>query len=215
MSATELERTSLVDRLRRYLADIPQSERRIVAIAGAPASGKSTVASELERRLNDVELGSTAMVPMDGFHYDDEVLVPRGWRPRKGAPHTFDVGGYAAALERLRASAEDAVAVPRFDRSVEIARAGAILIERGVRLILTEGNYLLLDDPPWSSLRPHFDVTVLIVADMKTLEARMRQRWVEYGLEEEVIKARLQENDLPNARLVCERSTEPDWVIRS
>ena len=152
---------------------------------------------------------------MDGYHYDDEVLGPRGWQSRKGAPHTFDVGGFASALRRLKANEEETVAVPRFDRSIEIARAGAILLEQDVRLIISEGNWLLLDDEPWPTLRPYFDRTALVVADMETLAVRNRQRWVEYDMDEAFIRAKLEDNDLPNARHVYERSAQPDWIIRT
>lgn len=215
MSATEFHPADFLAHLEAYVRDIPRGERRIVAIAGAPASGKSTIATGVEQRLNDIDPGSTALLPMDGFHYDDEVLTPRGWRPRKGAPHTFDVGGYASALLRLQANDEATVAVPRFDRDIEIARAGAILIEQGARLIVSEGNWLLLDDEPWPLLRPYFDRTALVVADMGTLEARNRQRWVDYGKDEDFIRAKLADNDMPNARLVYDRSTDPDWIIRT
>jgi pantothenate kinase len=215
MPAAGFESEGFLEHIRTYAASIPNGERRIVAMAGAPASGKSTIAERIERSLNESVPGSCALLPMDGFHYDDEVLTPRGWQSRKGAPHTFDVGGYAAALHRLQANAEDSVAVPRFDRSIEIARAGAILIDRGVRLIVTEGNWLLLDDAPWPSLRPLFDKTALVVARMDTLEARNRQRWVDLDKDEAFIKTKLEGNDLPNARLVYERSGEPDWVIRT
>jgi pantothenate kinase len=197
------------------LRDVPAGERIIVAIAGAPASGKSTIAAALEQHLDAVEPGSAALLPMDGYHYDDEVLVPRGWRPRKGAPHTFDVGGYASSLRRLKAGDEPSVAVPRFDRDIEIARAGAIIIEPSARLIITEGNWLLLEDEPWPMLRPYFDHTALVVTDMATLEQRNRQRWVDYDFTEEMIRAKLDDNDMPNARLVYERSAEPDWIVRT
>ncbi len=107
------------------------------------------------------------------------------------------------------------MAVPRFDRTIEIARAGAILIEPSVRLVVSEGNWLLLDDEPWPSLRPFFDQTALVVADMDTLEARNRQRWVDIDMAEADIRTKLEDNDLPNARLVYERSGEPDWIIRT
>jgi pantothenate kinase len=215
MAPIELDERSFIARVKAYMAEIPAGERRIVAIAGAPASGKSTLAAELERRLNQATPGSTALLPMDGFHYDDEVLGPRGWHARKGSPHTFDVGGYAAALGRLVANEEETVAVPRFDRDIEIAQAGAILIERAVRLIVTEGNYLLLGDEPWPSLRQHFDIAVLIVADPDTLEARLRQRWVDLEMSEAGIKAKLEDNDMPNVRLVYDCSTNPDWIVRT
>lgn len=215
MAPPELDDEGFIAHMEAYVAEIPAGGRRIVAIAGAPTAGKSTLAGALERRLNASLPGSTALLPMDGYHYDDEVLGPRGWQARKGAPHTFDVGGYAASLRRLIANDEDNVAVPRFDRDIEIARAGAILIEREARLIVTEGNYLLLDDEPWPSLRGYFDIAVLIVTDMPTLEARNRQRWVDIGMNEAGIKAKLEDNDMPNARLIYDRSTEPDWIVRT
>lgn len=211
----EFDRAGFVAHMHQYGEVIPVGERRIVAIAGPPASGKSTLAAELEQGLNGAAPGSCALLPMDGFHYDDEVLASRGWLSRKGAPHTFDVGGYAAALRRLRDNDEDTVAVPRFDRSIEIARAGAILIERSVRLIVTEGNYLLLGDDPWPSLRRFFDRTALIVSDLETLEARNRQRWVDMDKDEDFITAKLELNDMPNVRLVMEGSVDPDWVIHT
>ena len=197
------------------LADRAGATRLLAAIAGPPGSGKSTFAEALRDALNASTPGLAEVLPMDGFHYDDEVLIPRGWRPRKGAPHTFDVGGYASALRRLKANDEPSVAVPRFDRDIEIARAGAIIIDSSVRLIVSEGNWLLLDDEPWPMLRRYFDRTVLVVADMTTLTARNRQRWVSYGMDEALIRAKLDDNDMPNARLVYERSTEPDWIIRT
>jgi pantothenate kinase len=84
-----------------------------------------------------------------------------------------------------------------------------------VRLVITEGNYLLLDDEPWPSLRPHFDHTALMVADMGTLEVRNRQRWAGFGKDDAFIKAKVEDNDMPNVRLVYERSGEPDWAIRT
>jgi pantothenate kinase len=211
----EFKTTTFITHVKTLLRDIPAGQRQILAIAGAPASGKSTITGKLIRSLNKVDPGSTALLPMDGYHYDDEVLGPRGWQSRKGAPHTFDVGGYASSLRRLKANDEPTVAVPRFDRDIEIARAGAIIIEPTARLIVTEGNWLLLDDEPWPMLRPHFDHTVLVVADMETLTQRNRNRWVGYDYTEEMIRQKLEGNDMPNARLVYERSTEPDWIIRT
>ena len=211
----EFDTTTFLAHVETLLRDIQPGGRQVIAIAGAPASGKSTIAAELEHHLNEVAPGSTALLPMDGYHYDDEMLVPRGWRPRKGAPHTFDVRGYASALERIRANDEPDVAVPRFDRDLEIARAGAIIIEQSVRMIVSEGNWLLLQDEPWPMLLPLFDHTVLVKADWETLEQRNRDRWVGYDFTEETIHEKLEGNDLTNARLVYERSAEPDWILRT
>lgn len=211
----EFTADAFLEHVASLLPGIPEGGREVVAIAGAPASGKSTIAARLNEHLNEVQPGSAALLPMDGYHFDDEMLVPRGWRPRKGAPHTFDVGGYASALRRIHANDEPFVAVPRFDRDLEIARAGAIIIEPTVRLIVSEGNWLLLQDDPWPLLLPLFDHTALVKTDWRTLEQRNRDRWVGYEYTEEMIREKLEGNDLPNARLVYERSAEPDWIIRT
>ncbi|WMS42391.1 nucleoside/nucleotide kinase family protein [Acuticoccus sp. MNP-M23] len=187
-------------------------ERRIIAIAGPPASGKSTLAEAVVDAANEAHPGRAALLPQDGFHYDDELLRQRGHLARKGAPHTFDVGGLASALHRLRAG-EDTVVVPRFDRSIEIARAGAILIGRDARLIVCEGNYLLLDEAPWRTLARAFDMTATLDVDEAELERRLTARWEGHGLAPADIAAKVDENDLPNARLVTARSRKPDIRI--
>ncbi|MDP3961137.1 MAG: nucleoside/nucleotide kinase family protein [Pseudorhodobacter sp.] len=189
--------------------------RVIVALAGAPGSGKSTVAAALAELLNAGRPGVAAVLAMDGYHYDDLLLVPQGKRARKGAPDTFDVAGLRHVLGRLRAADEAAVAVPVFDRSIEIARAGARLIGRDVRIIIVEGNWLLLGQEPWSGLRPLFDLTVLIEVPEVILRQRLTARWQGYGLTPDQIAQKLEGNDLPNARLVAAQSTAPDFRLQT
>lgn len=188
-------------------------ERLIIAIAGPPAAGKSTVAEKLNEALNAAREGLSAILPMDGFHYDDLWLVPAGLRARKGAPHTFDVGGFAHMLKRLRAREEDFVAVPVFDRSLEIARAGARMILKETPVVIAEGNYLLLNEAPWRSLRPLFDLSAMISAEESVLRERLLQRWRDHGLSEAEAVAKAEENDLPNARLVLRESGGEDFLI--
>jgi pantothenate kinase len=188
-------------------------ERVIVALAGAPGSGKSTLADKLVGKLNARQPGLAAVLPMDGYHYDDLYLVPAGLRPRKGAPMTFDVGGLFHTLKRLRDRDEAEVAVPVFDRKIEIARAGARLIPREVPVVVVEGNWLLLDQSPWDRLRPMFNVTVMVDVPEHVLRARLRGRWERLGLTEDQVIEKLEENDLPNGRLVRQRSISPDWRI--
>ena len=151
-----------LDELQHVLRERAVGGRLIVALAGPPGSGKSTLSELLVDGLNADVPGWAAVLPMDGFHYDDLYLTPPGLRPRKGAPDTFDVGGLEHALQRLRSGDADHVAVPIFDRQLEIARAGARLIPKETRIIVVEGNYLLLRTEPWSGLSRLFDVTVLI-----------------------------------------------------
>ncbi len=197
-----------------HLSGFDPGRRVICAVAGAPGSGKSTLAEALLHALNAREAGSAALLPMDGYHYDDLHLVPAGLRPRKGAPETFDVGGLRHTLARLRARDEEAVAVPVFDRDIEIARAGARLIPRSVRIIVAEGNYLILTRPPWDSLLAAFDVTVMIDVPEPVLRARLIGRWQGYGLSAEEIAAKVDGNDIPNGRMVRDGSAAADFVIR-
>jgi pantothenate kinase len=187
----------------------------IAALAGAPGSGKSTAAAAVAARLNAAEPGLCVVVPMDGFHFDDAVLEARGWRARKGAAHTFDVGGLAALLRRLRENAEEEIAFPLFDRGLELARAGAGIAPQAARVILVEGNWLLLREAPWDRLAPLFDLTALADCPLETLADRLAARWRDAGLAEPEVERRLRDNDLPNADAVITRSAEPQIRLRA
>ena len=187
------------------------SVRSITAVAGPPGSGKSTLADYLAGRLNESDPGSAAVLPMDGYHYDDIILNARGWRPRKGAPHTFDVGGFAAMLMRLRQNEEDGIAVPVFDRSIEIARNSARIIDRQVRHLIVEGNYLLLDEAPWSDLATAFDTTVMLREPIEIIRARLEERWQDLEGDEKADK--LDGNDLPNAKKVISQSRPAEFTL--
>ena len=210
MTASPIDLNALAGLLTERAA---QGGRVIAAIAGAPGSGKSTVAEKLVDQLNHVTPGTAAVLPMDGYHYDDLHLVPNGMRPRKGAPDTFDVGGFYHTLKRLRAADEAFVAVPVFDRDIEIARAGARMIPRDIPIIVAEGNYLLLGAEPWSRLRPMFDVAVLVDVPEAVLRQRLQDRWVHYNLTPEEIAWKLDGNDLPNGRLIMTQSTGEDFRL--
>ena len=185
--------------------------RHVTAVAGPPGAGKSTIADALADKLNAVDPESAAVFPMDGYHFDDTILNARGWRPRKGAPHTFDVGGFARMMMRLRENAEDEIAVPVFDRSIEIARNAARFIPQGVRHLIVEGNYLLLDAPKWNDLMPLFDTTVFLDVPLVELRRRLDERWS--GMEGEELRQKMEENDLPNAELVVTQSKAAEFTI--
>ncbi|HEV7328553.1 MAG TPA: nucleoside triphosphate hydrolase [Bosea sp. (in: a-proteobacteria)] len=180
--------------------------RIVVALAGSPGAGKSTMS---ERLLAALPAGAAALVPMDGFHFDNAMLDAMGLRQRKGAPETFDCVGLEATLRRIH-SGEEPVAVPVFDRQADLARAGAAIVAVDARYVLVEGNYLLLDRAPWSELAPLFDLTTFIEVPITELERRLLARWTDLGRSEEAARAWVESNDLPNARLVIEGSRRAD-----
>lgn len=182
--------------------------RFLAALAGPPGAGKSTLAAELVAALGK---GAKA-VPMDGFHYDDAVLIARNARDRKGAPDTFDVQGFRHLLTRLRV--EEEVAIPLFDRDLEISRAGADIVGPDDRILIVEGNYLLLNEAPWPELAPLFDLTIWIDVPETELDRRLVDRWAHYGKTPAEARAWIDGNDMPNIRRVSQGSRPADLVIR-
>jgi pantothenate kinase len=195
----------LVNMIREGAAGSP---RFIVAVAGPPAAGKSTIA---ERIVGALRAGGSraSVIPMDGFHYDDAVLEALGLRSRKGSPPTFDVAGYAALLQRLKAREPD-VAIPHFDRSLELSRAAAELVSAETTFLIAEGNYLLLDYQPWKDLRPLFDMTVFLDVPVEELDRRLVERWDHFGRDRVEARNWIDGNDLPNIRHVIEHSGRAD-----
>jgi pantothenate kinase len=186
-----------------------KKERFVVAIAGPPAAGKSTLAATLQQVLPE---GSAVVVPMDGFHFDDRVLEARGLRARKGAPETFDFAGFETLLRRIRAREPD-IAIPVFDRSIEIARAGAAIVSSDIKFILVEGNYLLLDEEPWTRLAPLFDFSLYVDVPRFELQRRLTERWREHGRADDAARAWIETNDMPNIDRVLNRRREADLTI--
>ncbi len=185
--------------------------RFMVAIAGAPGSGKSTLAHNLAAEL--VSDGETAIVvPMDGFHFDDAVLIARGHRPRKGAPFTFDARGFEALLKRIKAR-EPEVAIAVFDRSLELSRAAADIVDEKAKFVLIEGNYLLLAQDPWSRLGALFDYSVFIDVPRDELERRLIRRWLDHGFDMDYARNWVASNDLLNIDAVISSSAAADFVL--
>jgi pantothenate kinase len=199
------------DRLRQLILDRGQSKRSLTALAGPPAAGKSYVANALCRDLNKYSPDSAVVLPMDGYHLDDALLEKQGMRDRKGAPHTFDIAGFIHILQRISLGDEIDIAVPVFDRSLELSRAAGRLIPRTARHILVEGNYLLLDQPEWRDLAGFFTTTVMITAPRSLLERRLMQRW--QNLSPTQAREKCESNDLPNADLVMNSSMSTEFNL--
>jgi pantothenate kinase len=206
---------SLDELAQRVLAQLPAQGRLLVGITGAPGAGKSTLADGLSdavgRRLGP---GSVAVVPMDGFHLADVTLESLGLRHRKGAPETFDADGYAALLQRVRGSQGRAVFAPGFERVLEQPLAAAVTVPASARVVVTEGNYLLLDDPGWSTVREVLDEVWFCRADDVVRRERLVARHVAFGKTPEEARAWVDRVDEPNAVLVEATRARADLVVR-
>lgn len=189
------------------LPRLPQGRRALVAIAGAPGSGKSTLAEALAQAL-ELEGRRVQVVPMDGFHLDNRLLEVKGLLHKKGAPETFDLPGFAALLTRLRAGG--AVVCPLFDRSRDVAMAGALEVSEACDAVILEGNYLLFDQPGWRDLAPVWDLSIRLQVPQPELRQRLVQRWIDHGLSQNKAEARADGNDMLNARLVADHALPAD-----
>lgn len=182
--------------------------RSILGIAGPPGCGKSTLAEAIVSELG----GLAVLVPMDGFHLSNSQLRRLGRRDRKGAPDTFDPGGYVALLRRLATNEEDTVFAPEFRRELEEAIAGAIAVPRSVPLVVTEGNYLLLDEPPWGAIRDLLTESWYLDLDSDTRVDRLVSRHVHYGKTNEEAVAWVHDSDELNAHRVAATRDRADVV---
>ncbi|MFI2709759.1 nucleoside/nucleotide kinase family protein [Micromonospora sp. NPDC018662] len=205
--AQVLPLAELVARARALAADGP---RQLLGIAGAPGVGKSTLAERIV-----AEVGPTArLVPMDGFHLAGPALTRLGRVGRKGAPDTFDVNGFVATLRRLRRLEPTSVWAPEFRRDLEEPVAGAIEVPPEVRLVVTEGNYLLLRDDPWEEVRSLLHQAWFLDLDAELRLRRLTARHEAYGKSPEQARAWALGSDEENARLVAGTAGHADLVVR-
>jgi pantothenate kinase len=196
-----------LERLKKLLAG---GERRLIGLVGAPGAGKSTLAEALAAAFPAV----SQVVPMDGFHLANAELARLGRGHRKGAPDTFDSAGYAALLRRIRhQSADEIVYAPAFDRALEEPVAGSIPVQAETRLIITEGNYLLLEDGHWAKVASLLDETWYVATDDKLRVSRLTQRHERFGRSPEAAAAWVESTDEPNARLIERCKARADVVF--
>ena len=184
--------------------------RYFIALSGPPASGKSTISEKLVKDLT-LKGHNSSIFQMDGFHYDDQILKQKSLLLKKGAPETFDVMGFLNFLFRLQN--ENEVAIPIFDRSLELSRSSAVIISKETRVVIVEGNYILLKTHPWRELHKFFNSTIMINTKHEILEKRLIERWRSFNIPEEEIKQKVFENDLPNGVNVYKNSILADFNL--
>jgi len=202
-------RASLDELLGRAEALARAGGRRILGIAGAPGAGKSTLAEQI-----GAALGPRAVtVPMDGYHLAGSELDRLGLTARKGAPETFDGAGFVALLRRLRERRGEVVYAPEFRRDLEEPIAGAIPVPDDVPLVITEGNYLLLDADPWAAVAPLLDETWFVDPPEDARLAWLTARHVLYGKDPEAAHSWARGPDQANAQLVAATRARADLVL--
>ena len=197
--------------LARAQALIGQGGRRLLGLVGAPGAGKSTLAMALHQALAQ----TSQVVPMDGFHLANVELQRLGRSGRKGAPDTFDAAGYAALLQRLRNQRSDEIVyAPEFRREIEEPVAGAIAVLPQTQLVITEGNYLLLDQGPWAGVAALLDEVWYVDVDHGLRTERLVRRHEQFGRSAQDAKAWVNGTDEPNARLIAATRSRAHWVFQ-
>jgi pantothenate kinase len=187
-------------------------DRIVVGIVGAPGAGKSTLAAELVGIL-DARGTPTALLPMDGFHLQQAELVRLGRRDRMGAADTFDVAGYLAMLRAVR-TATSPVLAPGFDRDVEEPVPGAIRIPPTARVVITEGNWLLLREDGWSEVAALLDLTIAVAVDDAIRVPRLAARHVAHGKSPAAAAAWVERSDEANAARILPTLALADVIVR-
>jgi pantothenate kinase len=205
---------AIADLLTRDAIELASESRAILGIAGSPGAGKSTLVDELIDRIRAV-MGDdwVAHIPMDGFHLADAQLDLIGARGRKGAPDTFDVAGYAHLLERVSREVDEPVYVPGFDRTLEQPLAAALVVLPSARLVVTEGNYLLLDDPHWERARRAMAAVWFVASEEAMRVERLVARHIQFGKSPHDARAWVATTDQRNAELVAATAGSADRVI--
>jgi len=196
-----------IERARRLAAG---GRRAILGITGPPGAGKSTLAGAIAGDLGD----RARVVGMDGFHLAQAELVRLGRADRKGALDTFDGAGYVALLRRLRAADEDVVYAPEFRREIEEPVNAAVAVPREVPLVVTEGNYLLVDEGPWAAVRGLLDEAWYVVQDEATRVRLLIARHVAFGKAPDVAREWVLRSDERNAELVATTRPRADALVR-
>ena len=192
--------------------DNDYKNRYFIALSGPPASGKSTISEKLANDLSAKDY-NTSILQMDGFHYDDLILKEKKLLLKKGAPETFDVMGLINFVSRLQK--EDEVVIPIFDRSLELSRSSAVVISKNTKVIIVEGNYVLLNSYPWRELHKFFNTTVMINCEKKILEKRLIERWENFNLPKKEIDEKVYKNDLPNGVNVLKNSIKAEYILEN
>lgn len=201
----ELTVNEAIERAARLVA----AGRALLGIVGCPGAGKSTLSDAITGRVP-----SSVVVPMDGFHMLNEDLVRLGRRDRKGAPDTFDAAAYVAMLDSVRRQTSEVITAPRYDRAASAPVPDAIAVAPDVALVITEGNYLLVDESPWNAVRPLLDEVWFVDVDDAIRVPRLIARHIEFGKSADEALEWVLRSDEANAKVVAATRDRADVVVR-
>ncbi len=212
MSKNETDK--LATELLEILSNSPGRSRYFLGITGCPAAGKSVLAKNLSDEIN-IRTGDdlAAVIPMDGFHLPNNVLIKRGLAKVKGSPETFDADSFVELINRLHELPDQSTMSPAYDRKTHNPVKNAITIQPGNRLIIVEGNYLLLNISPWNTIRSKMNEIWYIDTPLKTIKERLFHRHVSGGASKEEAERKVVSVDIPNAELIKKTCSSADKII--
>ena len=194
---------------------LKEKKRILIGVVGPPCSGKSTFSSQFNKFLikkNKKEYSK--IIPMDGFHFDNVILKKRNLLARKGDPITFDVNGFIDLVKKIKFNINSSITFPLFDRDLELSRGSADIVQKNNRIIITEGNYLLLNYAPWNLLKKYIDIFVFLDVKKEILRERSQKRWKYYGLSKKEILKKVK-NDMNSVKIVLQNSNKAHIVIEN
>jgi len=191
-----------------------KNKRFLLAITGVPGSGKSTLANLLMKNTNKVlKQESAIVIPMDGYHYHNDVLVEKGLLSRKGIPQTFDAQSFVMLIKEIASEKTEEIYCPSYDRAIHNPVERSIRIENKHKIIIVEGNYLLLDTHPWNELADLFDESWFIDIPITTTKERLIRRHVRTGRSVEEALSKISAVDARNAELIIQTRHRATKVI--
>ncbi len=214
-----MERSLIEQTLEQLALKVAQAaapaRRYMLGIAGCCGSGKSTLAEKLAGVLSSRHGLASQVVAMDGFHLTNAELEARGLRPVKGSPPTYDAGRFIDLLRRLRQSPDQMHTAPVYSRKLHEPVMDAQTLGPETRVVIVEGNYLLLDEEPWRQARPLLDEVWFLEVEIETCLARVRGRHMRGGSDAATADAKIARNDRPNAQLIWNSRAGADQMIRA
>jgi pantothenate kinase len=200
--------TEAVNRI-RHLLEV-NDKRIIVGIVGKPGAGKSTFAAELIENLTDL---NPKLVPMDGYHLSNRQLKKLNLEDKKGASNTFDVLGFANLLQRINKEISTDVYFPVFYREIEESYSADAVVTKDTKIVITEGNYLLVNEGGWERVAGELVETWYLKVDEDLRMERLIKRHKEFGKDQSAAESWAKGSDEINAKIVESTASRANVIV--